>query len=144
MSVFMEVLEWVDPSGREMIYRIPQEGSADIKMGAQLIVRDSQMAIFFHNGHAADSFSTGRHTLSTYNLPIITRLLALPFGFKSPFRAEVYYVNMKVFTDLAPGDFPRQQAGPDPVTWSWRVHHANREPDLVSQQHCGPSGAICD
>ncbi|MFH1688142.1 MAG: SPFH domain-containing protein [bacterium] len=100
MSVMIEILEWVDPTGDEMIYRIPQEGSADIKMGAQLIVRDSQMAMFFHNGHVADSFTTGRHSLSTHNLPIITRLLALPFGFKSPFRAEVYFVNQKVFTDL--------------------------------------------
>jgi len=100
MSIVLEVLEWTDPTSEDMIHRIPQEGSTDIKMGAQLIVRDSQMAIFFNNGHAADSFTTGRHTLSTLNLPIITRLLALPFGFKSPFRSEVYFVNRKVFTDL--------------------------------------------
>ncbi len=100
MGLMIEVLEWLDPTGNEMIYRIPQEGSADIKMGAQLIVRDSQMAIFFKNGHAADSFATGRHTLSTLNLPILTRLLAFPFGFNSPFRAEVYFVNLKVFTDM--------------------------------------------
>ncbi len=100
MSIALEILEWTDPTGEEMIHRIPQEGSTDIKMGAQLIVRDSQMAIFFNNGHAADSFTTGRHTLSTLNLPIITRLLALPFGFKSPIRSEVYFVNRKVFTDL--------------------------------------------
>ncbi|MBD3404006.1 zinc-ribbon domain-containing protein [candidate division GN15 bacterium] len=100
MGLLIEVLEWMDPTGEEMIYRIPQEGSADIKWGAQLIVRDSQMAIFFKDGHAADSFATGRHTLSTLNLPILTRLLSFPFGFNSPFRAEVYFTNLKVFTDL--------------------------------------------
>ncbi len=100
MSIAIEVLEWLDPTGDEMIHRIPQEGSADFKLGAQLVVRDSQMAIFFRDGHAADSFSTGRHTLTTLNLPILTRLLAFPFGFKSPFRAEVYFVNLKTFTDL--------------------------------------------
>ncbi|HHI01906.1 MAG TPA: SPFH domain-containing protein [candidate division Zixibacteria bacterium] len=100
MSLLIEVLEWMDPSGNEMIYRIPQEGSADFKIGAQLIVRDSQIAIFFKDGHAADTFTTGRHTLITKNLPILTRLMAFPFGFNSPFRAEAYFVNLKVFTDL--------------------------------------------
>lgn len=96
----MEIIEWMDPTGEEMIHRIPQEGSVDFKLGAQLIVRDSQMAIFFKNGHAADSFTTGRHTLSTLNVPILTRLLAFPYGFNSPFRAEVYFANLKVFTNL--------------------------------------------
>jgi membrane protease subunit (stomatin/prohibitin family) len=100
MGLLLEIIEWMDPTGEEMIFRIPQEGSADFKMGAQLIVRDSQTAIFFKDGHAADTFTEGRHTLSTLNIPILTRLLAFPFGFNSPFRAEVYFINQKVFTDL--------------------------------------------
>ncbi len=100
MSIAMEIIEWLDPTGEEMIYRIPQEGSADFKLGAQLIVRDSQMAIFFKDGHACDSFTTGRHTLTTLNIPILTRLLSLPWGFESPFRAEVYFINLKTFISL--------------------------------------------
>jgi len=100
MSLLIEVIEWMDPTGEEMIYRIPQQGSADFKLGAQLIIRESQMAIFFKDGHACDSFTEGRHTLSTLNIPILTRLLSFPFAFNSPFRAEVYFVNLKVFTNL--------------------------------------------
>jgi len=83
-----------------MIHRIPEQGSADIKWGAQCIVRDSQSAVFFKDGKACDVLGTGRHTLTSLNLPILTRLLALPWGTKSPFRCEVYFLNHKVFTQL--------------------------------------------
>jgi membrane protease subunit (stomatin/prohibitin family) len=99
-SVFLEILEWLDNTGREIVHRIPEEGSGEIKYGAQLIVRESQSAVFFYNGKAYDAFAAGRHTLETANIPILTKILSLPWGFKSPLRAEVYFVSMKVFPDL--------------------------------------------
>ena len=100
MAILMEVIEWLDPDGRRWVQRIPEEGSSDIKMGAQLIVRESQAAVFFRDGKGLDVLGPGRHTLSSLNLPVLTRVLSLPWGFTSPFRAEVYFVNLKVFTDL--------------------------------------------
>jgi len=100
MAMFLEVIEWFDPDGRQLVHRIPEEGSADIKMGAQLVIRESQAAVFFRDGKGLDVLGPGRHTLSTLNLPILTKILSLPWGFTSPFRAEVYFVNLKVFTDM--------------------------------------------
>lgn len=100
MGNFLEVLEWFDDTGKEIAHRLPEEGSGDIKYGAQLTVRESQAAIFFYQGKAYDALGAGRYTLSTLNIPIITKLLSLPWGFTSPLRAEVYFVNTKVFTNL--------------------------------------------
>lgn len=100
MSEFMEIIEWFDESGEGMAHRFPPDGSGALKMGAQLIVRESQEAVFFKDGHALDRFVAGRWTLSTANLPLITSALSLPWGFRSPFRAEVVFVNRKTFTDL--------------------------------------------
>jgi membrane protease subunit (stomatin/prohibitin family) len=98
--VFLEVIEWFDESGREIVQRIPESGSGEIKFGAQLIVRESQAGVFFYNGKAYDAFGPGRHTLKTANLPLLTKILSFPWGLTSPLRAEVYVVNMKVFPNL--------------------------------------------
>lgn len=99
MGLFLEVLEHHDPTGTEMVFRYPPEGSSDIKMGAQLIVQENQAAVFFRDGKALDTFRPGRHTLETQNIPIITKLLSLPYGCTSPFRASVFFVSLKTFPD---------------------------------------------
>jgi len=98
--VFLENLEWFDDTGKELVHRLPQTGSGEIKYGAQLTVRESQAAVFFYKGKALDAFGPGRHTLKTANIPILTKILSLPWGLSSPLRAEVYFLNIKVFTNL--------------------------------------------
>jgi len=100
MSQFMEVIEFIDNSGAEMVHRVPPEGSGETKYGAQCIVRDSQAAVFFKDGKGTDVLGPGRHMLSTKNIPVLTKLMMLPWGFDSFFKAEVYFVNQKVFTTL--------------------------------------------
>jgi membrane protease subunit (stomatin/prohibitin family) len=98
--IFLEVIEWFDESGKELVHRIPEKGSGEIKWGAQMTVRESQAAVFFYNGKAYDAFGAGRHTLKTANIPILTKILSIPWGMTSPLRAEVYFINMKVFPNL--------------------------------------------
>ena len=94
----MEVLQFFDPTGSTVVARIPAQGSTDIKLGAQLIVQESQQAIFFYEGKALDVFGPGRHSLLTANVPLLTRLLTLPWD-RSPFQASVYFVGRQTFLD---------------------------------------------
>jgi len=99
MSQFLEVLEHYDPTGREIAFRFPPEGSAEIKFGAQLVVHEAQEAVFYRDGRALDVFGAGRHTLTTQNIPVVTKVLSLPFGFTSPFRVQVVFVSKRTFLD---------------------------------------------
>jgi membrane protease subunit (stomatin/prohibitin family) len=97
----IDVLEYSDPTGKEMIHKFPENGSADIKVGAQLIVQETQSAIFFRDGKALDVFGPGRHTLTTNNVPLLTDLIGkFVTDGKTPFSAVVYFVNQKEFTNL--------------------------------------------
>lgn len=99
MAQTLEVLEHHDPTGQEIVYRFPQSGSAEIKLGAQLVVHEAQEAVLYRDGRALDVFGPGRHTLSTQNIPLLTKLLSLPFGGTSPFRVSVVFVNRRTFID---------------------------------------------
>jgi membrane protease subunit (stomatin/prohibitin family) len=98
--IFLEVIEWFDETGKELVHRIPEKGSGEIKYGAQLTVRESQAGVFFYKGKAIEAFGPGRHTLKTANIPVLTKIVSIPWGMTSPLRAEVYMVNMKVFPNL--------------------------------------------
>jgi membrane protease subunit (stomatin/prohibitin family) len=99
MGIFIEIIESPDTAGSSIVSRWPEKGSTDIKLGAQLVVRETESAVFLRDGRALDTFGPGRHTLSTLNIPLLTRALSLPMGFDSPFRAEVYFVNRKTFVN---------------------------------------------
>lgn len=96
----MQVLQYQDPLGQIMVARVPPEGTQAIQLGSQLIVEESQQAVFLRDGKALDTFGPGRHTLATQNLPLLTRLVGVPFGGKSPFQAAVLFVSSKTFYDL--------------------------------------------
>ena len=99
-GVFLENIEWFDETGQELVHRLPASGSGEIKFGAQLTVRESQAGVLFYKGKARDAFGPGRHTLRTGNLPILTKVLSIPWRGDSPLRAEVYIANLKYFTNL--------------------------------------------
>jgi membrane protease subunit (stomatin/prohibitin family) len=96
---FIEVIEWLDDSGNTMLYRFPVHDQ-EIKNGARLTVRESQAAIFVFQGQVADVFPPGLYTIDGGNTPILSKLGAWKYGFHSPFKAEVYFINTKQFTDL--------------------------------------------
>jgi len=99
MGEFIDVIEFTDSSNNTLVWRFERHGN-EIKNGAQLTVRESQVAVFVNEGKIADIFGPGMYTLETKNLPILSTLKGWVHGFKSPFKAEVYFVNTRRFTDL--------------------------------------------
>ncbi|TBR13979.1 MAG: helix-turn-helix domain-containing protein [Lysobacter sp.] len=93
----IEIIEWTDDSRDTLSWRFPDEDK-EIKNGAQLIVRESQLVQFVAAGQYADLFAPGKHTLKTENIPILSRILGWKYGFESPFKCDVYYLNTRLFT----------------------------------------------
>ncbi len=95
---FIDIIEWTDDTNNTMVWRFPRYQN-EIKMNAKLIVRETQSAVFINEGKLADVFQPGTHTLDTQNMPIMSTLNGWKYGFNSPFKAEVYFINTKNFVD---------------------------------------------
>ncbi|SHI41497.1 SPFH domain-containing protein [Pseudozobellia thermophila] len=95
---FIDIIEWLDATNDTIVYRFERYQN-EIKNNAQLVVREGQKAVFVNEGQLADVFGPGTYTLNTKNLPILTTLKGWKYGFDSPFKAEVYFVNTRLFTD---------------------------------------------
>ena len=100
MARIFDVVEYPSEMQDEIAHHFPEEGVADLRFGSQVIVRESQRAIFFRDGKALDVLGPGRHTISTANFPLLTDLLGKAFNNRTPFTAEVYFVSMKEFADV--------------------------------------------
>lgn len=97
MARIIDVVEFLDNVGNEIVHREPPGGPGDFRLGSQVIVRESQTAVFFRDGKSLDVFGPGRHTITTANIPILAGLIGLATSGRSPFPAEVVFVNMKEF-----------------------------------------------
>lgn len=96
----MQVIQHIDTVGNVIAARVPGEGTEAIRLGSQLVVEETQQALFFRDGRVYDRFGPGRHTLETANLPLVARLFEIPFDGKSPFQAAVAFVSTRTFQDL--------------------------------------------
>ncbi len=150
---FIDVIEWVDSTRNTIVWKFPR-GDNEIKNGAQLTVRESQAAVFMHEGEIGDVFSPGRYELTTKNIPILTSLKSWKYAFESPFKADVYFVNTRQFIDQKWGTqnpIMLRDAEFGPVrlrafgSYAFRVSNpgnfikeiAGTNPDLVSEEVAG-------
>ncbi len=99
MARVFDVVEYPSEMADELVHRFPETGVADLRFGSQVIVRESQAAVFFRDGRALDVLGPGRHTITTANVPLLTDLLGKLFGDRTPFTAEIYFVSMREFAD---------------------------------------------
>jgi membrane protease subunit (stomatin/prohibitin family) len=106
MPRLIDVVDHVNVADDEFAYREPQEGSGDFRMGSQVIVGESQAAVFVRGGQALDTLGPGRHTLSTANLPILSGLIGLATSGRTPFTADLYFVNLKDMPQVGWGTNP--------------------------------------
>lgn len=114
MARIIDVVEWFDQAPNEMVHRVPEQGQGDLRLGSQVIARPGQVAMFYKDGKALDTFTEGRHTLTTYNLPILSTIIGLGTNSKTPFPAEVYFITTKDFVDMKWGT-PGEITVPDSV-----------------------------
>lgn len=99
MARIFDVVEYPSEMVDEIVHRFPESGPADLRIGSQVIVRESQRVVFFRDGNALDTFGPGRHTIVTANIPKVIDLIGKAFNDRTPFVAEVYYVSAKEFAD---------------------------------------------
>lgn len=109
MARVFDIIELPDEMASDIVRRFPEQGSGDFRIGSQVIVRESQAAVFFRDGKALDVFGPGRHTITTANIPLLVNLIGKAFSGETPFKAEVYFVSMREFLDLKWGT-------PEPIT----------------------------
>ncbi|MBT3314512.1 MAG: helix-turn-helix domain-containing protein [Anaerolineae bacterium] len=100
MARIFDVIEYSDEMDNELVHRFPESGIGDYRIGSQVIVRESQNAVFFRDGQALDKFGPGRHTIATGNIPKVIDFIGKAFNNRTPFPAEVYFVSMKEFPEL--------------------------------------------
>ncbi|HEY68448.1 MAG TPA: SPFH domain-containing protein [Thermoflexia bacterium] len=145
MARIFDIVQFVDESGTEMVHRIPERGSGDFRIGSQVIVRDNQAAVFFRDGRALDVFGPGPHTITTANIPLLVDLIGKAFSGETPFKAEVYFVSLREFTDLKWGT-PTPITIRDPVLRMARVQARGSyavqivEPQLFVNKIVGTQG----
>jgi excisionase family DNA binding protein len=99
MARIFDVIEYPSEMQNEIVHRFPEQGIGDYRIGSQVIVRESQAAVFFRDGNALDVFRAGRHTIATANIPLLINLIGKAFNDRTPFPAEVYFVSMKEFAN---------------------------------------------